>query len=319
MKRFIIASLVSAVSMWGQSASSVSASSSVDINGKRVYDGAETLQSKSGNQTVTTQVVSSVNGGSVPVERVIERVLRDDASGRVVERTIQKFDANGRPTPPVKETIEVQKRPDGSSTTQTATYRQDINGHMQLEQKSVTDVRTSGSQEISDTSIQKPTINGSVETVEKQSATKVKDASDGYREETTTYRKNVDGSFYAAVKKTTEHTQQGSQTNDNTVQYEVGPSGRLEMHDQTVSKTVEQPDGSKSIVVDVFGKGVPGKATASDRPLRLKEQQIIDRKKGPNDTVVETVDVRRPSIADPKALGPARQLSQTVCQGNCKP
>jgi hypothetical protein len=29
--------------------------------------------------------------------------------------------------------------------------------------------------------------------------------------------------------------------------------------------------------------------------------------------------VQRPSVSDPQTLGPARQISQTVCQGDCKP
>ncbi len=316
MKWFIPCVFVSVASLCAQT--SVSASSSVDINGRRVFDGAETIQSKSGSQTVTTQTLSSINGRQVPVERVEERVIRDDASGRVVERTIQKYDPQGNPTPPVKETIQVEKRPDGSSTTQTSTYRRDINGHLQLAEKSVTEVRKNGATETAETAVQRPTINGSIETVEKISDTTVKDASGGYREESVTYRKGAGGGFYTAVRKSTEHVKQGAQSTDNTAEYEVGPSGQLELHSQTVLKTTEQPDGSKSIVMDVFGKAVPGTANTSGSPLALQEQQIIERKKA-GDSVVETVDVRRPTIADPKTLGPARQISETVCKGNCKP
>jgi hypothetical protein len=53
--------------------------------------------------------------------------------------------------------------------------------------------------------------------------------------------------------------------------------------------------------------------------LKLQEQQIIERKPGSGQTLVETITVRRPSVSDPKTLGPARQLSETVCKGNCKP
>jgi hypothetical protein len=35
--------------------------------------------------------------------------------------------------------------------------------------------------------------------------------------------------------------------------------------------------------------------------------------------MVETVSVRRPTVSDPGTLGPPRQLSQTVCKGDCKP
>lgn len=317
MERFICTVLLASAGAFAQT--STSASNSVDINGKRVYDGAETIQSKSGSTTVITRTLPSINGRQVPVERVEERVVRDDASGRVVERVIQKFDPQGNPTPPVKETVEEQKRPDGSSTTQTSTYRQDINGHMQLAEKSVTDLRKSGSTETTDTSIQRPTINGSVETVEKQSETKIKAATGGgYQQESVTYRKDAGGSFYPAVRQTTEHIEQGGQSTDNTAQYEIGPSGQMELHSQSVANTVTSADGSKSTVLDVFEKKVPGTVNTSGS-LALQEQQIINRKKGPGDTVVETVDVRRPSIADPKVLGPARQISETVCKGNCKP
>jgi len=53
--------------------------------------------------------------------------------------------------------------------------------------------------------------------------------------------------------------------------------------------------------------------------MKLQEQQVIETAPGPNNTLVQTVSVRRPSISDPQTLGPARQLSQTVCQGDCKP
>jgi hypothetical protein len=69
--------------------------------------------------------------------------------------------------------------------------------------------------------------------------------------------------------------------------------------------------------VNIYGRNVPG--TVSDSGLKLQEQQVIETTPGPNHTVVQTLSVRRPTVSDPQSLGPARQLSETVCQGDCKP
>src|ERR1700719_2703455 len=112
--------------------SSVTSTSAININGDRVADGPSVTHSKSDGRSETTEIVQSINGRTVPIEKVDERVVKDDSSGRVVERLIRRYDQTGNPTAPVKEVIEEQKRPDGSSTKQISTYRGDINGGMQL-------------------------------------------------------------------------------------------------------------------------------------------------------------------------------------------
>lgn len=276
-------------------------------------------QTRTKNTTVTTETTQSINGRAVPLERVEEHVLRDDASGRVVERIIQRYDPQGNPTPPVRERTEEVKRPDGSSTTLVSTYRGDINGNMQLTQKQVTEVRTSGSTEQTETVTERPTINGSLDTVEKQQSVKVKDASGGgYTQDTTTYRPSANGGFYAAVRATTEHKEQGSQSTDSTAEYEAAPGGTLALHSQTVTKTVAGANGAKDTVVDIFGTNVPGIVNTGGA-LKLQERQLIQQTPGPNDTVKQTTSVQRPTINDPNTLSAPRELSETVCKGSCKP
>lgn len=316
MKNFFASVIVSAAALLAQS-QNVS-STAVDINGHRVSDAPQmsTIKSATGSDTIET--TQSVNGRKVPLQRIEERVLRNDASGKVVERIIRNYDMQGNPTAPVKETIEEQKKPDGSSTTTATTYRGDINGQMQLTEKSVTELHKSGSEERSEKVVQRPTINGSLDTVEKQDQVKVTQAN-GYRQEATTYRRDGTGGFYAAVKTVTDHTQQGSNTSDNTVEYEANPAGTLAMHGQTVTKTVAAPDGSKDSVVDIYSVNVPGTVGTPESALKLQERQVIQSQKGSNDTVTQTLSVRRPSVSDPNTLGPLQQLSQTVCKGDCKP
>ena len=131
MKRFIVGTLASAFLLSAQQ-SSVTNTTAVDINGRRVADGPAVVQSKSDGRSESTEVLQSINGRMVPIQRVQERILRDDSSGRVVERIIREFDQTGSPSAPSKEIIEEQKRPDGSSTRKVSYYRGDINGNMQL-------------------------------------------------------------------------------------------------------------------------------------------------------------------------------------------
>ena len=312
MKRFIV-SILTSVFLLSAQQSSVSTTTAVDINGRRVADGPGLIRSKSDGRSETTEVLQSVNGRTVPIEKVEERVVREDSSGRVVERSIRRYDPTGNPTAPVKELIEEQKRPDGSSSKQVTTYRGDINGSMQLIEKSMTQVQTSGSTENSETVVQRPGVNGSLETVEKQSTVKVKSPS-GYTEDKTTYRRDGNGSFRTAVRETTEHTDQGPQSSDSTAEYEIGVTGQLQLHSQKVTRTVTAADGSKDQQVDIFGQNVPG--TVDPGGLKLQEQQLIRKKARPNE-VTETLSVRRPSMSDPKVLGPVQQISETVCRGKC--
>jgi len=311
-----LAALAGSVSLNAQQ-STVSDSTSLDVNGNRVPDGPVTSQTRTATGSVTTEVHRSINGGTVPVEKVEVHVLRNDASGKVTERIIHRYDPQGNPMPSVRETIEEQKHPDGSSTIESTTYRGDINGNTQIAEKTTTESHTTGSGESSQTIVQRATADG-LQTVEKREAVVVKQPS-GYQSETTTYRSDGNGGFYTALRQTAEHTENNSQSSDSSAEYERGPNGDLQLHGQTVTKTVTRADGSKDAVVEIYGRNVPGTVTGSDSALKLQEQQVIETAPGPNNTMVQTLSVRRPSVSDPQTLGPARQISQTVCQGDCKP
>ena len=113
---------------------------------------------------------------------------------------------------------------------------------------------------------------------------------------------------------------QGSEVSENSAEYEQGPNGDLQLHGQTVTKTVTRPDGSKDAVVDVYSRDVPGTVSGNESGLKLQEQQMIESTPGPGNTVVQTVSVRRADRCRSRNAGAEpRQLSQTVCKGDCKP
>lgn len=313
---WLAALLACSVSLVAQQAS-VDNTTSVDINGNRVADGPTISQTELANGSQTLVTTQSINGRSVPMEQVEQRVLRNDASGKVTERIVQRYDPQGNPLPPVRQVIEEHKRPDGSSTTESTTYTTNINGDSEVTEKSVTETQKTGSGQSSETVIQRPTVNG-FQTVEKQSEV-VTQQGQNYQADTTTYRSDGNGGFVPAVRQTTEHQVKGTEVTDNSAEYERGPEGDLELHGQTVTKTVTQPDGLKSSVVDVYSPNVPGVVSGSGSGLKLIERDIVDHTPGPGNSVVETVNVQRPTISDANTLGPQRQLSETVCKGDCKP
>lgn len=312
----LFAALACSIALVAQE-SSVNSTTSVDINGNRVSEGPTISQTESANGSQTLVTTQSINGQTVPMERVEQRVLQNDASGKVTERIVQRYDPQGNPLPPVRQVIEEHKKPDGSSTIESTTYTTNINGGTDITEKSVTDTQKTATGKTSETVVQRPTVNG-LETVEKQSEV-VNQQGKNYQSETTTYRSDGNGGFYAAVRQTTDHTVQGSDVTDNAAEYERGPEGDLELHGQTVTKTVTQPDGLKNSVVNIYAPNVPGVVSGNGAGLKLIEQDIIDNAPGPGNSVVQTVDARRPTVSDPNTLGPESQLSQTVCTGNCKP
>lgn len=311
--RFVCLSMIVAAGLAAQD-SGVYRPTEVDINGNRVAAGPEIVTSGSKGDTQTSEIVQSINGRKVPLEKTEERVVRDDSTGKVIERIVHRSDLTGNPLPPEKLVIEETKGPNGSSTIQTTKYAGDLNGQMQVKERSTTQIQDSSTAKTSETLIERPTLNGAFETVEKNETTVAKQ-SNGYEEASITYRRDPSGNLYPAVRTVTDHTQSGNQSSDNVAEYEVGATGDLELHTQKVVNTRQGSNGSEEVEVDVFGKNIPGIANP-DGKMQLMEHQTIGRRKTGSGSV-ETVNVQRPTVSDPDKLGPPRQLSETICQGNC--
>jgi hypothetical protein len=265
-----------------------------------------------------TEVSRSINGQIVPMEKVDERVVREDANGKTVERLITRYDPTGNAVTPMKEIIDEQKQAGGASTTTRTLYSGDINGHLKLQERSVTQAQKSSASENSETVVERPNINGGMEATSRRSVEKVIGAPGTYQESSTTYRPDGNGGFVPTRKVSKNVTEAKGQVTENAAEYEINALGGLSLHSQTVRNVVKRPDGSEGIEVQVFGKAVPGIASTLDSSqLKMTEQQHIERRKTGSDTVVETVEVQRPTIADPGHLGPPHQISETICKGKC--
>jgi hypothetical protein len=285
-----------------------------DLNGNRV-EGKILSTSAAGERT---QRFQSINGRQVPVEQVTERVVSEDANGKVTERIVQKFDPTGRTALTERVMIEEHKLPGGGSTVREITYRDDMNGGLRESERKTTETRVSGSTTTSSTAIDRPGMNGSFETVEKRSAITDGPADNQHTTESI-YSRDVSGGFQETVRLVKTDSKVNDTAKETTASYEKGLNGQLQLTSQSESTSVKQPDGTEVVQTNLFAQTVAGNVQDSSGSLRVKEQQIVQRRANPDGSVVETVSVRRPSVSDPNRLGDLQKVSETLCQGKCQP
>jgi len=267
----------------------------IDLNGRpQISYSSSEVRSESGSNVVETS--RSPNGREVRRESVEERVLRDDASGRVVERIIHRYDADGRPGPPEKIRIEEKLDADGSRHTESSVYRADLSGRLELSERTRSSASASGAVE---TALERPTLNGGMEVVEREKTVK-RESSGTTESETIVYRKNANGGFSEAVRVRTVATKSGDAETSEQTRWEPDPSGRFVVSGKTVRRTVKNPDGSQTEETDVYSLFSVGRtADANADQPRLQEQIRKLRRPGDGKTSVETTSVRARLPNDP--------------------
>ena len=250
-----------------------------------------------------------MNGSMIPRESLEEKVIRQDANGRTVERMVRRYDANGSPSGFEKTVVEEQKS--GNSVTTSATvYRGDLNGNLQTQERSVSHTVTQGPVTSTDTTIERNGLDGQLAPAERVNATTVKQSETSQQQTVTRLRRDASGNFYEAVKETKAVETQNGQVIENRAQYVGG-----KLIEQAVARTVTIPGGATSTTVDVFTPQAAGQFADPGGKLALREQQQISRVPGPAGQVTETVVSRKAIEAN--RLGAAQLVSKTVCQGNC--
>jgi hypothetical protein len=284
-----------------------------DLNGKRAE--VEAFTSTDGERT---QRFQSINGRQVPLEQTVDRVVRDDASGKVTERIVQRFAPTGELSATERMVIEETKLPGGGSSVRETTYHSDVNGRFQEAGRRTTETRVDGSTTTANTVIDRPTLNGSFETIEKRSSVTEGPAANQHTTESV-YRRDGAGGFQEALRYVTTTSKAGDTTKETTANYEPGLDGQLQLASQSDSTTTKRPDGTEVTKTDMFAHTVAGVLQDNTASMRIKEQQIAERRANPDGSVVETLSVRRPTVSDPNRLGSLQQLSETVCKGKCQP
>ena len=307
--RVLLFTLCGFVVLQGQE-SSTTRTFTFDSNGNRQL----TLESTV-SKGAKAESVRNLNGGLTPVEKTEERLIKDDATGRVVERIIWRYDGNGQPGPPEKLRIEERKNPDGSKTIETQVFKGNLSGGFSMTEQTTAIARKVGNVETIDTQVARPNLNGGIELIERKQ-TRIETGDKTKQEALTVERRDANGNFQTALKEVKLTKEASGATIENSSQYVANPvTGQLQLNAQSVAELRKQPDGSETKQIWVYGMNQPGRPN-SDQP-QLREQQRIE-KKTVNGHTVESTSVRRPSVEDPNVLGPAQKVAETVCTGTCK-
>lgn len=279
-----------------------------DPNGHRVEWSVSTREGNSSSETIR-----NLNGRQVPVSRTEERVTKRPDGTVVTERLIHRFDSDGAPLPPEKIVTETTQRPDGSLFEVSTVYRGDINGSLRPAEKAVREARKQGDQTVSETRIERPSINGSFELLEKRTAREtVREADKASERDETVYVRDANGAFIPAQRRVVRARESDGTLQEQVEEYEAATSGVLRLSRQVSSVTRKNPDGTEDTVVDVYGVNAPGRAIEPGSPAQLRERQIFTSRQSPDGSVVTVFSVQRPSLNSPKELGRPETVSETV-------
>lgn len=280
-----------------------------DINGRPVPSTSSSRINGSAAETTT-----GLNGNRVPLQSTEEKVISDGPSGRVIERIVREFDASGQPAGSRKEVVEERKNPDGSKATSVAVYDSNINGGFALRERSTTLTTQTGKTVRSETTTERPTINGSVEPVERKLAVQTAADDRTTREEINIYRRSSGGFFEFAAAEIRVTTNQDGTSVTTVDRFANTATGKMDLTTREVRRQAKQPSGTETEVVDLYAPDVSNYSAA---PV-LREQQIVERTPGPGQTLTERLSVRRPEPRSGK-LGPPEPVSESVCKGKCDP
>ncbi|MBM3739003.1 MAG: hypothetical protein FJW39_24780 [Acidobacteria bacterium] len=279
----LLAALASA-----QDKSSERATYTFDPNGRRVLDGRSSSV-RGGSGSGSSESRTDLNGRTAPLSKIEERVVSSGPGGKVVERIVRRFDGSGRPATTEKLLIEESKDASGAVTQRTSAFEADLNGRFVLRERSTVQSAKSGTVERSTATLERPTLNGTVEVAEKTESV-VQGPEANRKKETTVYRRAANGRFDEAERQVEQTTVANGVTTSSAAVYSTNSTGKLELATQKLSTVSKRPDGSEVEVVDVYGNSQPGRAAGTGAQLR--EQQVIERKSA-GGQVTETFSIRR--------------------------
>jgi hypothetical protein len=308
--RILIAGFALAAALPAQQSTQQSSVWTTDASGNRVEGPRYTaVESPAGSQRVET--AQSINGRMVPIQGTEERVLRDDSQGKVVERTIRKYDATGNPGLPIKVRIEEKKNADGSTTIQSSAYESDINGNLQLFERSTSEIRKNSATETS-TTVERATLNGPLQTVERDTKLE-RPTGSGSQVESIVFRRDVSGNFTPFAQEVKQIAKSGAEETTDAARYETGPDGKLTLASRSIDHVKTNPDGSQVTDTDLYSLFSAGRTVdlSASQP-RLQEQIHKERTPGPGGKMVETTSVRARLPNDQSNFGAYQKVSQTT-------
>lgn len=310
--RIAIVPLMLCVPLAAQQQRTLSESRSIDRYGAGGGASYDYAHSANGSRSVTT--TKSVNGRTVPMSSTDEKVISQTGTTTVVERTMRRHDADGRPGPAELERVEITKNADGSTTTATQLYRSDLNGNRQLAERATTTMRPMGDRTETTTSVERPSINGGEVRVAEKYSSVAKKTATGAETTASTYRADGNGGLREVERSLTVVTVSGPTTKSDATTYKLNPDNRLDVSERRIGTKVTGAGGVETESIDVYGNRNVLNMTdvSSGNQQRLQQQITVERKPRGDGTVVETVTVKGRLPNDPSQFGTVEQVSNVI-------
>jgi hypothetical protein len=285
-----------------------------DLSGNRVQSAVgDSTKSKDGSSR--RELTQSINGRTVPLEKV-ERRETTSGNTTTIEVVTTRYNPTGEVRMTERTVTQREKLASGGSNESTRVFQSDVNGLPRETERRTSKTQVQGSSTTTDTSVDRLSINGGFENTEKRNTISV---TSGNRTDTkeTVLRPSQNGTMVTALQQVKTVTKSGDNTTEQVADYELGVSGALQLARQTVTTSVKDKAGNETKEVNLYAASIDGRVQEPSAPQQLKEQQSITRTVRPDGSVVESLSVRRPSLADPGKLGAPQKISDTVCKGNC--
>ena len=277
-----------------------------DLSGNKVSVPISESGENDEGASQTSLMLSNLNGREVAYLSERERVIKESPEEKVVERLTQRYDAGGQPTQQELIREETRTLADGTVVTTATSYVEDINQRMQPAERTVTRERKIGDKTHRTVVSEKPSINGGFRAFSREESVETQQDETSVEIQKTRKVDNGSGRLIESAREETVMTKSGNKSTTQTVVYErEAMSSKMTLSSRTVGELIEQPDGSSSETVQVYGLSP---TTGSTRFLNASGPQLMrtitrERTLGREGEIIETTRTRVRSFADPSRIG----------------
>lgn len=277
-----------------------------------------TLYEKRSDTVWIVEQTRDLNGRWVPLLETRERLLVDSPARKVIERWVQRFDQNGRPGQIEKILVEESQQERGPRRIHQQIYRGDLNGRLQLAERSTELVEERDQLTFRQRVIERPGPNGQLRIEERQELTEKRSGGIIHRE-LAVYRRTPSSGFFLARRELSQTMEQSDHQREVVDEFDATASGKLEFSRRLEREIRVDADGSVEIRERFYRPAPPARAVDAGRSRpTLEAEETTVRRPTPQGGYTETRWVRRVSLADPARWEPPILLSRTTCEGDCK-
>ena len=280
-----------------------------NISGNAVEISIVSDESTSATGSHKTQTFQSISKRDVPYLSEREEILSQTETEKTVERSTQRYDADGNPTQQEVVREEVKTLPDGTIVTTATTLVENINGRMEEVERTISREKKSGDRIQRTITSERPSIHGDFEIYAREESVETRQGDDTTRIETVREVDSGGGRLVESVREETVMSQSGNTATTAKIVWERDAlSSRMTQASKTVGTLVTQADGSSTETVETYAHSLgdgSGSFLNSTRP-ELVRTLTRETTIGSSGETIETTHTHSRNPADPTKMAPTR-------------